>query len=229
MGQGGEGWGARMTKLWLRFLLGRGGRNRRGMRSHPALLYVVPCRRRRSSSNHHRSPDRRPAQRRRLCRLPRHGVVCLGSKHALDDIPHHRFTALSSDVPPFKESAVCVTSKASRATSRFDPFEVCPGVGTVVTAVVACGVLVPYVGNDLWWYVVYQSFLVLTWSCVSWKSYGVTFYSMCFTFLDTWLAILLPTRLRFAWEACSLGSDLPVRLKAWATRSYCGLPVRLKA
>ncbi|MQL84760.1 hypothetical protein Taro_017278 [Colocasia esculenta] len=24
--------------------------------------------------------------------------------------------------------------------SRFDPFEVCPGVGTVVTAVVACGV-----------------------------------------------------------------------------------------
>ncbi|MQL99957.1 hypothetical protein Taro_032689, partial [Colocasia esculenta] len=25
--------------------------------------------------------------------------------------------------------------------TRFDPFEVCPGIGTVVTAVVACGVL----------------------------------------------------------------------------------------
>ncbi|MQL89780.1 hypothetical protein Taro_022358 [Colocasia esculenta] len=58
-----------------------------------------------------------------------------------------------------------------RLQSRFDPFEVCPGVGTVVTAIVP----VPRVGNGLWWYVVYQSFLVLTWNCVSWRSYGVTF------------------------------------------------------
>ncbi|MQL85070.1 hypothetical protein Taro_017585 [Colocasia esculenta] len=53
--------------------------------------------------------------------------------------------------------------------SRFDPFEVCPGVGTVMTAVVP----VPRVDNDLWWYIVYQSFLVLTWNCVSWRSCGI--------------------------------------------------------
>ncbi|MQM03692.1 hypothetical protein Taro_036477 [Colocasia esculenta] len=33
-------------------------------------------------------------------------------------------------------------------------------------------------------------------------------------FFSTWLAVLLPTRLTFASKACSLGSDLPVWLKA---------------
>ncbi|MQL80558.1 hypothetical protein Taro_013002 [Colocasia esculenta] len=35
----------------------------------------------------------------------------------------------------------------------------------------------------LWWYVVYQSVLVLTWNCVFWRSCGVTFHTMCFTLL----------------------------------------------
>ncbi|MQL87762.1 hypothetical protein Taro_020318 [Colocasia esculenta] len=48
----------------------------------------------------------------------------------------------------------------------------------------AVHVPVPRVGNDLWWYIVYQSFLVLTWNCVSWRSCGVTFHSMCITFLE---------------------------------------------
>ncbi|MQM13309.1 hypothetical protein Taro_046234 [Colocasia esculenta] len=29
---------------------------------------------------------------------------------------------------------------------------------------------VPCVGNGLWWYIVYQSILVLTWNCVLWRS-----------------------------------------------------------
>ncbi|MQL89032.1 hypothetical protein Taro_021599 [Colocasia esculenta] len=83
--------------------------------------------------------------------------------------------------------------------SRFDPFEVCPGVGTVVTAVVACGVPVPCVGNGLWWYVVYQSVLVLTWNCASWRSCGVTFHSMCFTLPRISLARLRSVRGRRIW------------------------------
>ncbi|MQL81936.1 hypothetical protein Taro_014405 [Colocasia esculenta] len=38
------------------------------------------------------------------------------------------------------------------AKSRFDPFEVCPGVGTVVTAVVACGVPEWWHNFDYGWY-----------------------------------------------------------------------------
>ncbi|MQL95945.1 hypothetical protein Taro_028616, partial [Colocasia esculenta] len=48
---------------------------------------------------------------------------------------------------------------------RFDSFEVCPGVGTVVTAVVVCGV-------PEWWHSFGYGWYL---SC------GVTFHSMCFT------------------------------------------------
>ncbi|MQL99018.1 hypothetical protein Taro_031734, partial [Colocasia esculenta] len=72
--------------------------------------------------------------------------------------------------------------------STFDPFEVCPGVGTVVTTAVACG------GTVL---VMVVSVLV---PCGSRASF--------------WLAVLLPMYLRLACEAYSLGSDLLVRLIA---------------
>ncbi|MQL92517.1 hypothetical protein Taro_025138 [Colocasia esculenta] len=72
--------------------------------------------------------------------------------------------------------------------SRFDPFEVCPGVGTVVTAVMACGA-------PEWWHSFgYGWYLYPVWVMV----YGV----------------LLPTYLRLACEAYSLDCGLPVRPEA---------------
>ncbi|MQM14886.1 hypothetical protein Taro_047822, partial [Colocasia esculenta] len=88
----------------------------------------------------------------------------------------------------------------SDSQSRFDSFKVCPGVGTVVTTVVACGVpkwwhsfdyswyMYPVWVMVLWWYIVYQSVLVLSWNCVFWRLYGVTFHSMCFTLLRIWIS-----------------------------------------
>ncbi|MQM01997.1 hypothetical protein Taro_034755 [Colocasia esculenta] len=109
--------------------------------------------------------------------------------------------------------------------SRFDPFEVCPGVGTVVTAVVARGV-------PEWWHSFgYGWYLYPVWVMV-YGGTSKTGIDVELSFVEvvcTWLAVLLPMRLRFVWEACSLGSDLPVWLKAWVTSSYYGLHVRLKA
>ncbi|MQM04133.1 hypothetical protein Taro_036925 [Colocasia esculenta] len=75
-----------------------------------------------------------------------------------------------------------------RLQSRFDPFEVCPGVGTVVTAVVACGV-------PEWWH-----------------NFGYGWY-----LYPVWVmvcGVLLPTYLRLTCESYSLDCGLPVRPEA---------------
>ncbi|MQM01077.1 hypothetical protein Taro_033825, partial [Colocasia esculenta] len=101
--------------------------------------------------------------------------------------------------------------------SRFDPSEVCPGVGTIVTAVVACGV-------PEWWHSFgYGWYLYPVWVMICDELAIVASPAiLCVASNILWLGIkdqLLVSSpvthiLRLACEAYSLGSDLLVRLIA---------------
>ncbi|MQM15613.1 hypothetical protein Taro_048560 [Colocasia esculenta] len=80
---------------------------------------------------------------------------------------------------------LCFVLNLSSVAARL---RVCPGVGTVVVVVSerrlnGCGltlmVLVPFMGTYFSWYMVYQPFQVLWWSCAPWSSCGLAVSVAC--------------------------------------------------